>query len=218
MLVRNGIEVREASGPVNVGGRQLPAEGTFIVPMAQPTHRFARNLLDPHVPMAEDFVQRQIERRARREPDQIYDLTAWSQSLLWDVEAITVDRPTGAAGAAVAAFRQPEERVLPAATVGYLLPWGTNAAAAVAEALREGVRVRAAGADFTLGARQYPIGTAIAAHHRERARSARGARAHRRGSRCRGHPHRRLLRDRGRVAGQPIHAGAAGAGSASGLR
>ena len=161
MLVRNGIEVREASGPVNVGGRQLPAEGTFIVPMAQPTHRFARNLLDPHVPMAEDFVQRQIERRARREPDQIYDLTAWSQSLLWDVEAITVDRPTGAAGAAVAAFRQPEERVLPAATVGYLLPWGTNAAAAVAEALREGVRVRAAGADFTLGGRQYPIGTAI---------------------------------------------------------
>lgn len=161
MLVRNGIEVREASGPVSVQGRQLPAEGTFIVPMDRPTHRFARNLLDPHVPMAEDFVQEQIERRARRESDQIYDLTAWSQSLLWDVEAITVERPTGAAGAPVAATREPETLALPEATVGYLLPWGTNAAGTVVEALREGVRVRAAGARFTLDGREYPMGTAI---------------------------------------------------------
>ena len=161
MLVRNGIEVREAGGPVSVQGRQLPAEGTFIVPMDQPTHRFARNLLDAHVPMAEDFVQEQIERRARREPDQIYDLTAWSQSLLWDVEAIAVERPTGAAGAPVAATREPEALALPEATVGYLIPWGTNAAGAVVEALREGVRVRAAGARFTLEGREYPMGTAI---------------------------------------------------------
>ncbi len=161
MLVRNGIEVREASGPVNLQGRRLPARGTFIVPMDQPTHRFARNLLDAHVPMAEAFVQEQIERRARREPDQIYDLTAWSQPLLWDVEAITVDRPTGVAGAPLAPTRKPEELALPGATVGYLLPWGTNAAGAVTEALREGVRVRAAGAAFTLGGREYPMGTAI---------------------------------------------------------
>ena len=161
MLVRNGIEVREAGGPVSAAGRQLPAEGTFIVPMDQPAHRFARNLLDAHVPMAEDFVQEQIERRARREPDQIYDLTAWSQSLLWDVEAIVVERPTGAAGAPVGATREPEALALPVATVGYLLPWGTNAAGAVTEALREGVRVRAAGARFTLDGREYPMGTAI---------------------------------------------------------
>ncbi len=161
MLVRNGIEVREVDGSVSVAGRQLPAEGTFIVPMDQPAHRFARNLLDAHVPMAEDFVREQIERRARREPDQIYDLTAWSQSLLWDVEAIPAERPTGAAGAPMTATREPEERTLPAATVGYLMPWGTNAAAAVVEALDEGVRVRAAGARFTLGGREYPMGTAI---------------------------------------------------------
>ena len=161
MLVRNGIEVREASGPVSVAGRRLPAEGTFIVPMDQPTHRFARNLLDAHVPMAEDFLQEQIDRRSRREPDQIYDLTAWSQSLLWDVEAITVDQPTGAAGAAVTATREPEALALPEATVGYLLPWGTNAAGAVVEALSEGVRVRAAGGRFTLDGREFPMGTAI---------------------------------------------------------
>ena len=92
------VEVREATEAVQIEGRSLPARGTFIVPLAQPTHQFARNLLDPHVPMDEGFVRRQIERRAERKPDQIYDLTAWSQSLLWDVELLTADRATGAAG------------------------------------------------------------------------------------------------------------------------
>ncbi|NNF14815.1 MAG: hypothetical protein HKN72_16425, partial [Gemmatimonadetes bacterium] len=44
---------------------------------------------------------------------------------------------------------------------GYLLPWGTAAAEAVVEALRDGIRVRAAGEAFTLGGRDYPVGTAI---------------------------------------------------------
>jgi hypothetical protein len=55
----------------------------------------------------------------------------------------------------------PDAAALPPATVGYLLPWGTNAASAVAEALREGIRVRSAGGSFTLGGRTYGIGTAI---------------------------------------------------------
>lgn len=162
MLVRNGIDVREATGSVVVSGRELPARGTYIVPMAQPAHRFVRNLLDDHVPMEEGFVQRQIERRARRQGDEIYDLTAWSQSLLWDVEVLTSDRATGRAGAAVAADApEAPASALPSASVGYLIPWGTAGASAVVEALREGVRVRAAGEAFTLGGRRYGAGTAI---------------------------------------------------------
>jgi hypothetical protein len=111
--------------------------------------------------MDQDFIARQIERRARREDDEIYDLTSWSQSLLWDVEAIPVERPTGAAGAALTAEPERTATVLPEARVGYLLPWGTNAAAAVVEALREGIRVRAAGGAFTLAGRRFGIGTAI---------------------------------------------------------
>ena len=177
MLVENGVEVNRASGPVAVDGRTLAAEASFIVPLDQPLHGLIRNLLDPHVPMAEDFVQRQIERRANRQSDEIYDLTAWSQSLLWDVEAIETSA-TGARGEPVAGWgaglrateTEPDgdagggaEPVaeLPEAVVGYLIPWGTNGAAAVAEALREGVRVRAAGAEFTLDGRRYGVGTAI---------------------------------------------------------
>ncbi|MFT5142391.1 MAG: hypothetical protein ACI80V_002383 [Rhodothermales bacterium] len=161
MLVRNGIDVREAAGPVSVGGRELPQAGTFIVPMDQPAHGFVRNLLDAHVAMDDGFIQEQIERRARRESDQIYDLTAWSQSLLWDVEVLMADRATGAAGAAVPSERPAASSDLPDAAVGYLMPWGTAAASAVTQALREGVRVRSIGGDFTLDGRKYPIGTAL---------------------------------------------------------
>ncbi|WP_420463625.1 M14 family zinc carboxypeptidase [Candidatus Palauibacter sp.] len=173
LLAENGIDVFRASGPVTVGARTLAADASFIVPLDQPTHRFIHNLLDAHVPMEEDFVRRQIERRANRQPDEIYDLTAWSQALLWDVEAIETPA-TGArgepiaageglleAGGAQAGVPAADVPPLPEALVGYLIPWGTNGAAAVTEALREGIRIRAAGAEFTLDGRRFGVGTAI---------------------------------------------------------
>ena len=163
MLVRNGIEVREASGPITLGDRTLPAVGTYIVPMAQPAHRFAHDLLDTDVPMDEGFIERQLERRARRQNDEIYDVTAWSQPLLWDVELLQADAVTGAAGAALSAetVATVSDTTLPPARVGYLLPWNTGAAAAVIEALRAGIRVHSGGDTFTLGDRDYSVGTAI---------------------------------------------------------
>jgi len=162
MLAANGIDVHSVNGPVNVAGRELPATGTYIVPLDQPASRMARNLLDEHVPMDEAFVQRQIERRARREGDEIYDLTAWSQSLLWDVEVIEATQVTGAAGALVTRdTARGAASPLPAARVGYLIPWGTAAASTVAEAMQSGIRVRASGERFTLGGREYGTGTAI---------------------------------------------------------
>ena len=161
MLVHNGVEVFEASGTVRVGDRSLPREGTFIVPLTQPASRMARMLLDANVPMDEAFLQRQEELRANREETEVYDVTAWSQSLLWDVELVEAQRPTGARGQPVPWDAEPASDPLPPARVGYLLPWGTNGAAAVAEALREGIRVRASGGDFVLNGRSFGVGTAI---------------------------------------------------------
>ncbi len=161
LMVRNGIRAHEAAGPVEVGGRTLPRRGTFIIPMDQPTHKMARDLLDPHVPMDADFVRRQVERRARRLDSEIYDLTAWSQSLLWDVDLYVEDRPTGARGTELSADPDTFGLTLPSARVAYLMPWGTNTVAAVAEALRAGIRVRAGGGDFVLADRHWSIGTAI---------------------------------------------------------
>src|SRR5690606_40367034 len=50
---------------------------------------------------------------------------------------------------------------LPAARVGYLLPWGLGAAEAVVEALQLGLRVQTMDRPFTIGGRQYPAGTAL---------------------------------------------------------
>ena len=111
--------------------------------------------------MDEEFLRRQEELRANREDHEIYDVTAWSQSLLWDVEVLHAERATGALGDPVPWDAEPGSSQLPPAKVGYLLPWGTNAAAAVAEALREGIRVRTAGGDFVLDDRQFGMGTAI---------------------------------------------------------
>jgi hypothetical protein len=50
---------------------------------------------------------------------------------------------------------------LSAAKVGYVLPWGSGAAAAVVEALQKGIRVRSANQSFTLSGRKYEPGAAI---------------------------------------------------------
>lgn len=161
MLVHNGVEVFEAAGVVRVGDRRLQAEGTFIVPLTQPASRMARMLLEANVPMDEAFLRRQEELRANREETEVYDVTAWSQSLLWDVEVLKAGRPTGARGDPVP-WDAPEPLIpLPPARVGYLLPWGTNGAKAVTEALREGIRVRSSGGDFVLNDRRFRVGTAI---------------------------------------------------------
>ncbi len=160
-LVLNGVEVFEASEAVRVGDRTISPEAAFIVPLNQPASRMARMLLEKDVPMDEDFLRRQDELRANRQPSEIYDVTAWSQSLLWDVEVLEASRATGALGAAVATEAPNSSNTLPTARVGYLLPWGTNTAAAVAEALREGIRVHTAGGEFVLEGREYGVGTAI---------------------------------------------------------
>jgi hypothetical protein len=52
-------------------------------------------------------------------------------------------------------------RPLAAAKVGYLMPWGSAAAALSADALRTGMRIRSVGGAFTQNGRRFPIGTAF---------------------------------------------------------
>jgi hypothetical protein len=159
LLALQGLEVRRATAPITLGTRRLPA-GTLVVAAAQPGARLLRNLLEPNVPQPEAFVREQERRRRKRLPDQIYDLTAWSLPLAWDVEVVTSDRPTGVATEALpsasAAVAAP---ALPAARVGYLLRWGSGTAAVAAAALRAGATLRVTDAPFTLAGAEYGVGT-----------------------------------------------------------
>ena len=62
------------------------------MPLAQPAGRLARNLLDPDIKMDEAFLKEQDRRRKARLPDQIYDVTAWSLPLMFDVDVVA-ERP-----------------------------------------------------------------------------------------------------------------------------
>lgn len=161
-LATQGIEVRRSEEPITLAGRTLPA-GTFIVSNAQPTARMIRNLLDPITDQPADFIKRQEERRAMRLNDQIYDITAWNLPMLFDVELVTSPAAIGAKATLLpSGYDAPgSARTLAPAKLGYLMPWGSAAAALSADALKSGLRIRSVGGAFTHTGRRYSIGTAL---------------------------------------------------------
>lgn len=160
VLARNGIDVRHTTRDARVGPRVIPA-GTIVVPHGQAAARLVRNLLDERTDMPADFVKAQADRRLRRQPDQIYDVTAWSLPLLHDVETLRLARPLDVPTEPWVPPAAERTVALPAARVAYLLPWNASAAVAVAAAVRDDVKVRVAGESFTIAGRVFPIGTAI---------------------------------------------------------
>jgi hypothetical protein len=159
VLHRQGVQVRVAEEPFQAAGRQLP-RGTFIVPLAHPAGRLARNLLDPDVKMDEKFLKEQDRRRRERLPDQIYDVTAWSLPLLFDVDVVASDRASTARTSEFSEQRMPAAAI-DGGTLGFLVPWGAGASQAIADALKRGIRVNFADEPFTHGGRRFPIGTAF---------------------------------------------------------
>ncbi len=161
LLVTQGFEVRKAEEPVRAAEATLPA-GTYIVPLAQPSSRLLRNLMERHVPQPEAFIKEQERRRKKRLPDQFYDLTAWSLPEVYDVDVVFAQRPTRVRSTPVTAQQEgvgnPQA---PPAKVGYVMPWGSGAAEATVAALQKGIRVRSADQPFTLAGRKYETGAAI---------------------------------------------------------
>jgi len=159
LMAGQGIEVRVAATELRASARSFPA-GSIVVPLAQPAGRLARNLLDPRVSMDEAFVKEQERRRKKRLPDEIYDVTAWSLPLVFDVECTGASVLTGQTRPFVAEAASADP-ALAEAKVAWLLPWGSGTAAAVAEAVQSGLKVRVAEAGLRLGGRAWPPGTAI---------------------------------------------------------
>jgi hypothetical protein len=162
LLAAQGIQVKRAQEAFTFGSQQMPA-GTYIVPLAQPAGRLARNLLDPDIKMDDAFLKEQDRRRKARLPDQIYDVTAWSLPLMFDVDVVASDRVTSVKSSDVRADEEPVVAVAPppAGTIGFLMPWGSGAASTVAAALRTGIKVQTADDVFTHGGRKFAIGTAF---------------------------------------------------------
>ena len=158
LLSEQGVEVNRAK--TAFGG--YPA-GSYLIPLAQPAKRLIRTFLDPVVSMDDTFIKGEDERRKRRKGSEIYDVTAWSVPLQYNVECIAAGSSSQGSFELMKANDWPKGSVTGIGSVAYLVPWGNSASARfLASALRTGLRVYSSDKAFTLdGGRKYPAGSLI---------------------------------------------------------
>jgi hypothetical protein len=162
ILMEHGVEVKRATAAFTSGGRQFAA-GTYVVVMAQPSKRLIRTLMDPDTPMDDKFLKAEEERRKLKKRSEIYDVTAWSLPLMFNVESV-------AAAAVPESAMEPAKpvRILPGevrggtASVAYLAQWGGAATGRLlTAALREDLKVFTTDKPFTQNGTSFPAGTLI---------------------------------------------------------
>ena len=162
LLALQGVEVDRSAAEFSVEGKPYPA-GSYVVRLAQPEARLVEDLLAPQVSMDDKFLSEEERRRKLRQRSEIYDVTAWSLPLQFNVECVASNTRTESGLERVLPGAVPAGHVEGKASVAYLVPWGTAASARLlAGALRDGLRVLSTDKKFTQNGRVYPDGTLIA--------------------------------------------------------
>lgn len=153
--------VRDRNGGF-IGRRTFPA-GTYVVQAAQPGSPLLRSLLEPETVIPEDFVAEARARIDRGEPTEIYDITAWSLPLLFNVQGFsTTDGGALATRAIVEEIRASADGAFRRAEYAYLLD-GSNAAAVAAlyHLTDRGLRVAMTLRPTRLEGEDVPSGTVV---------------------------------------------------------
>ena len=169
MLKRNGIEVRVLSESLSVECtdiknadtvRRVISKGSFHIPVAQPTARLLRALLDRKVEMDDRFLRRQLERNQLRLPDEIYDVTAWSMPLAFDVTCLAVP-DTVSVKSELWNGSAPKLQKLDRAKIAYLIPGSDGAIQVMSELIKQKIRVHVCDEEFRINGRGFSRGTLI---------------------------------------------------------
>jgi hypothetical protein len=175
LLRRNGIEVgvleesaslegvRDRSGR-DVGSRSFPA-GTWIVEADQPRNRLVRALLEPTVPVPEDFLAQARERVEKDLSARFYDITSWSIPLLFDLPGYSSRDGRSLATRTLEDGAPVRETTLPSAdaSYAYLLDGRSAASAAALYHLADrGHRTFMLTDGIRIGGRDHPAGTGVA--------------------------------------------------------
>ncbi len=172
-LMQCGIEVKQAAQAFTnaktrdytdaaAQSREFPA-GSYIVALAQPAKRLAKTLLDKHTEQDKEFLDEQKMRNRERRPDQFYDVTAWSLPLLYDVPCFMAEQTSNATAALLKELPHSIGKVRgERAKLAYLIPWGTQAAAAaLADLFQQNIRVHTNDKPSKLNGTDFPPGTLI---------------------------------------------------------
>lgn len=161
LLVKSGVEVGRAQAGFTACGQSWPA-GSYVVNLSQPQRRMAEVLLARDVAVPADFLAEQERRRARGLGDEIYDVTAWSLPLLFNVPSERCSTaPTVAVSALSENLRTASVITEPDAAYGYLVAPGMAGTELMTAALRQGVAMRSMDKPFTHAGRRWPSGTLV---------------------------------------------------------
>jgi len=162
LLARQGVEVARATQGFSACGTAYEA-GSYVIDLAQPMKRLVRVLMDTDMPIDEAFLAEQERRRAKGLPVEMYDISAWSLPLTFNVQADRCERAIDTESRPVRPQDGPKAAVTNAdAQVAFLVPWGEHdAAELLAHALRAGLTVTSTDLAFTHQGVGYPRGTLI---------------------------------------------------------
>jgi hypothetical protein len=162
ILTEQGIEVSETNTSFKACGVDYKA-GSYVIDAAQPRKRMIRTLLDPQVDMEPNFVREQERRRTKNIGHDIYDVTAWSLPVMFNVELDICGRAVDVDRTRANDSRQSDGKInTQSAKVAYLIPWGDMAAGRMlAATLRADLDVKIIDKGFTLQGRSYSAGTVI---------------------------------------------------------
>lgn len=170
LLMQQGLEVKRAEAAFTntqardyverkLQSKNFPA-GTFIVSLAQPGKRLLKTLMERQTDMNPEFIKEQIARAEKRQGDEIYDVTGWSLPLLHDVECYAAEVISNVRTSVLIEPPQPQGKIGSAAHIGYVIAWGkNNIAVALADLLRQGVRVHTSDKEITQQGVTYPRGS-----------------------------------------------------------
>lgn len=165
LIARQGIEVDAIEGGFTACGARF-RNGAYLVRFDQPAGRLARTLLEADTRLPEAFMAEQESRRARGLDHELYDVTAWSLPLMFDVDMAACSALPGQASERFDPETPIAGGVVGDAAFGYAIPWtDAGQAAMTAALLREGVAMRTTEAPFTVGERVFPRGTVVIQRH-----------------------------------------------------
>ncbi|WP_410336900.1 M14 family zinc carboxypeptidase [Longimonas sp.] len=173
LLRRNGIEVdrltesaqlsnvQDRTG-ASVGSRSFEA-GAYVVDAAQPRNRLIRALLEPNVPVPQDFLEEARDRVDRGENPRFYDITAWSLPMLFGIEGYSTSDGSGLSAERVTVSAASESAVQGGeASYAYLID-GTQTAGlpALLDLKEHGHRVAMLQESTRVNGEDYTAGTGI---------------------------------------------------------
>jgi hypothetical protein len=165
-LAAQGIEVGRIDGAASACGARFQ-DGAFLIRLDQPAGRLARTLLESDTELPQDFMDEQEDRRSRGLDHELYDVTAWSLPLMYNVASTECRRaPQVELGSVSADDPMPSSGNNSSAAWGYAVAW-TDAGQArfVAALAANGVASRSSDEAFRIGSQNFPRGSVVIPRH-----------------------------------------------------